>query len=114
MKEKALRILQLFNELNILLKKGTLADGDSTIYLCKKIDYANHIMVNLLDEPNRAEIKWQEELKELKNFYERLFHFRVGLDSVFIWRDDFEERKKENERLERVKQEINEIFNSIT
>jgi hypothetical protein len=48
-------------------------------------------------------------MKELKTFYKKLFHFRVGLDSVFIWNDS-EVGKKENERLEQVKQELNEIF----
>ncbi|MCM1988441.1 hypothetical protein [Oceanirhabdus seepicola] len=106
-KETAKKILNLFTELANVLRKE---DTNEIDYVMRKIIY---IIKSLDKSINLKEYNFNEVISEIGKIYKGLFPTHGGLTDFYIWREDFEERKKANEILDKIKEEIWKQLNLI-
>ncbi|MFL0251320.1 hypothetical protein ACJDT4_12915 [Clostridium neuense] len=90
----------LFKELIAILNKY----GDSTISNQKRIveDTIDFIEDNTIED--------DKKIIEIEQNYKMLYPAHGGLSEFYIWDNDFEKRKKLNEPLDKVTEELWEIF----
>ncbi|CCW29437.1 hypothetical protein ABLA30_18500 [Xenorhabdus nematophila] len=53
----------------------------------------------------------QSAIEDARRAYGSMFGDYGGFSEYFIWRDDFNERLKANEALDKIKNDINDTFN---
>jgi hypothetical protein len=97
------KIIELYNNLLTILLND---NSDNAQYAIKKIKDSLEIISGKNDINN--DITLFNELKEIHN---SLYTPHGGMAEFFIWREDAEQRKAVNENLERILQELWDIFN---
>lgn len=107
---KLSKIKELFTDLLEILK----AEGDNNV------NYAiNELSVNIdriehtLDNVQFEKIDVNLLFNEVKKSYNSMYPPRGGLADFFVWREDFNERVKANETLDKIKEELHGIFNVL-
>lgn len=90
---------KLFQKLLFILDKH----GDGTIKIQKRI------VKNTLDIIRSDMSDYKKVIKVKKN-YQNLYPARGGLSEFYIWRDNFEERKRLNEPLDKIRERLWQIF----
>ncbi|MCG8540565.1 MAG: hypothetical protein MJA82_11590 [Clostridia bacterium] len=99
-KENAKKTLDLLTKLASILNKEDTREID---YVMREITYA----IKILDESiNVKELNLNETISEVREIYKKLFPSHGGLTDFFIWRKNFEERKKANKEFNKIKNEI--------
>jgi hypothetical protein len=99
-------LIKALHELESFLLLGTIADGDSTKHLYIRLKNGVNVLEREFEINTKSTEEWKEYLLEFKKFYMDLKHQRVGLDSLFVWKDDYEERVKINTELNELKSKI--------
>ncbi|MGF7046925.1 hypothetical protein J2T13_001427 [Paenibacillus sp. DS2015] len=96
--EKVQEIKKSYESLLVLLKE----QHDSELnYIISKIEES----IELINKyPN------DQMIFELNEIYLKINNARVGLSDYFIWRNDFDERLKANEKLDELKIRLNSYF----
>jgi hypothetical protein len=80
-----------------------------------EVDYArdelknNIIMIDETLKNDAADLK--ATFLEIGRSYQSMYPPRGGLTDFFVWRDDFEERRKANQPLDQIKENLKNIFN---
>lgn len=102
------RIKELFNDLLKIL----ITEGDNSVNYAK-----NELSLNLnriehtLSNVHSEDIDVNQVLKEVERSYKSMYPPRDGLTEFFVWRNDFDERVKANESLDRIKEELRQMLN---
>lgn len=99
MNDRLEEIKALFQELICILNQY----GDATILNQKKIIQD---ILCIID----CDIEYNEKFQELKKGYENLYYNKGSLSEFNIWRENFEERRKLNEPLDKIRKRLWEIF----
>lgn len=105
-KKDLARVGDLFRSLLYILEN----EGDD------QVDYARNELRNNIrlietvfgSAPNQADLN--EILTEIKESYQRMYPPRGGLTEFFIWREDFDQRLRANQPLDRIKDELKVIL----
>lgn len=92
-----LKILQVEGDNNVSYAKNELSVN------IKKIEYA----LSNVDSPN---MDVNLIFNEVQNSYKSMYPPHGGLTEFFIWREDFDERVKANEPLDKIKEELRKIL----
>lgn len=97
----------LFQELKRILEKE---NDNETLYITNQLELG----LLLIDECLNSNTYENEDLKQLysklEEIYIKINQPRVGLSDYFIWRDNYEERVKENNGLDTIKKNLSLIF----
>jgi hypothetical protein len=101
----SLKILNLSKELLGILEREGKGEVNFAI---RELTYMIDVLTNNLKKDNICDKKVLEEIKEI---YKGLYPPHGGLTDFFIWRDDIEERRKENHCLDRIS---DELWNMLT
>lgn len=94
---------ELYRELKSMLEKHGKHEVDPQIFRIDNI-------ITFLSKLDKTNIDPQA-FEELKRMHNALYPPRGGLSDFFIWSNDFEERVRLNESLDRVQNEIWHILN---
>ena len=96
----------LFQELKRILEKE---NDNETLYIINQLELG----LLLIDECLNGTYE-NEDLKQLfsklEEIYIKINQPRVGLSDYFIWRDNYEERLKVNNGLDKIKKNLTLIF----
>ena len=96
----------LFQELKRILEKE---NDNETLYIIHQLELG----LLLIDECLNCTYE-NEDLKQLfsklEEIYIKINQPRVGLSDYFIWRDNYEERLKVNNGLDKIKKNLTLIF----
>ena len=96
----------LFQELKRILEKE---NDNETLYIIHQLELG----LLLIDECLNCTYE-NEDLKQLfsklEEIYIKINQPRVGLSDYFIWRDNYEERLKVNNGLDKIKKDLTLIF----
>jgi hypothetical protein len=96
----------LFQELKRILEKE---NDNETLYIINQLELG----LLLIDECLNCTYE-NEDLKQLfsklEEIYIKINQPRVGLSDYFIWRDNYEERLKVNNGLDKIKKNLTLIF----
>lgn len=97
--------LSLFNDLSKILDENKT---DDIQYQISEVKY----IINLLTECKSKQYdNFEKIIEEVSQAYKRLYPARGGLTEFFIWKSDFDERVKANENLDKISDELWQIFN---
>jgi hypothetical protein len=98
------RIKDLFKKLLYILA----TEGDNELNYSKNELSAN---IMLLEEVLGKEKADRNEIfATIKESYQSMYPPHGGLSDFFVWREDFEERRKANQPLKAIKKELDTIF----
>jgi hypothetical protein len=79
-----------------------------------EIDYAQNELKNnisLIDEALKNDAADLRAIfSEIRRSYQSMYPPHGGLTDFFVWRDDFEERRKANQPLDQIKENLKDIF----
>ena len=108
-KEMLNSILEKYKELFVILREI----DDVRAYYPMKIIKEDMIYIEkfLSSENNDNEIN--QLLSILKKNYYSMYTPKWGFQEVFIWKENFEDRRKANLKLDKIKAEIIEVFNNV-
>lgn len=106
-------LIKALKELESFLLLGTIADGDSTKQLYIRLKNGVNVLEREFEINKKSTGEWHKYLVEFKKFYMDLKHPRVGLDSLFVWKDDYEERVKINTDLDELRSKIMSILSKV-
>jgi hypothetical protein len=95
-----LKILNLSKDLLDILEREGKGEVDFAI---KELKYMIGLLTISLKKDSGCDKKMLEEIKEI---YKSLYPPHGGLTDFFIWRDDIEERRKENNCLDKISDEL--------
>ena len=88
---------ELFKELLVMLERYGSESYNPQKRLLKEILY-------IIDENNI------DSFSQIRSIYKSLFSPKYGLSEFNIWKDDFTERKRLNDKLENIEQRLWEIL----
>jgi hypothetical protein len=99
---------ELYLQLKLLLKSESDRDAQNII---------NQLEVGLRIIGEFEGGTYEEDLSKLYEDLERRYininQPHIGLSDYFIWKDDYEERIKANEDLNRIKDSLHKLFNNF-
>lgn len=67
-------------------------------------------IINYINNIEYKKLKTEKHVKKIKEMHKTLFPPRGGLSDFFIWSNDYDERIRLNEPLDKVRKEIWEIL----
>ena len=105
---KLKKLLNLYKQFLLVLEK----EGDDQVHYAINIIHDDLEQLEGFIKLNVDEKINIELFNKIKENYESLYPPRGGLTEFFIWREDFDERFTENEKLNNLKKEIDDIFSS--
>jgi hypothetical protein len=97
---KASNLLALFKTLRAIL----VAEGEGN--WLRGID----LIIDALTPPQSGERDFEEALRYAESTYKSMLGGSGSFSEFYIWRDDFDERVKENDMLEKIKNDIWDTF----
>lgn len=106
-------LIKALHELESFLLLGTIADSDSTKHMYLRLKNGVNILEREFEINTKSTEEWKEYLIEFKKFYMDLKHSRVGLDSLFVWKDAYDERVKINTELDELKSKIMSLLSTV-
>ena len=104
MTNKIESLIGLYSNLYKILEKYGQGEIDNQTRVVKQI---LEFLISLSSSNDYEE----KRINEVRKMHESLFPPRGGLSDFFIWSNDYDERIQLNEPLEKVKKEINDIWN---
>jgi hypothetical protein len=102
--KELIQLKDLFQELLRILE----TEGDQEVHYAKSELRKDIQMIEDILNHNSADLN--EVFLEVKESYQSMYPPRGGLTDFFIWREDFEERRKANQPLNHIKDELNKIL----
>jgi hypothetical protein len=99
------RVRELFKALLDILE----TEGDYEVDYARDELKNNIIMIDETLKNDAADLK--ATFLEIGRSYQSMYPPRGGLTDFFVWRDDFEERRKANQPLDQIKENLKNIFN---
>jgi hypothetical protein len=94
------RILELLKGLLEILEK----EGKGEVnFAVKELRYVTDLLTNCIGDEGNCD---EKTLEEVKSIYKSLYPPHGGLTDFFIWREDFDERKKLNDFLDKISDEL--------
>lgn len=103
-KENLMKVRDLFKALLDILE----AEGDFEINYARNELGTNIILIDAALNDDAADLT--ETFAEIKRSYQSMYPSHGGLTDFFIWRDDFAQRQKANQPLDKIKEELNAIL----
>lgn len=96
----------LFQELKRILEKE---NDNETLYIINQLELGLLLIDECLNGTYESE-DLKQLFSKLEEIYIKINQPRVGLSDYFIWRDNYEERLKVNNGLDKIKKNLTLIF----
>ncbi|TQR16227.1 hypothetical protein [Psychrobacillus vulpis] len=107
-------LIKYLHELENFLLKGSISDGGSTKYLYKSLKNGVNILEQDYLNNQMTDEEWKENILNFKRFYYDLKKSKLGLDSLFIWSEIYEERRRLINELDSVREKIIFLLETLT